>query len=263
MKKIDLKFSKEHLTHHLFNGNSLEILPKLSEKSIDLLLSDPPFNISQNIVIKRDQCVDYNLNFGEWDEEKIFPEDWIPSVVPLMKETGVLATFTGKRLAERTMETLEREGCFVRILGPWITPEYCPMFRAKTWASATNMFVIATMTKKNIHHFASNLKQHPDYILVPHQSSLQYHRERIKYAHPTLKPRRVIEELMKYWSFEGDVVLDCFSGVNTTSFVAERLGRNSIAIERDPTYYGRGKARLENMAANTKLFNQKSIIVEH
>ena len=259
----ELSFSEEYLTHHLFNGNSLEVLPQLPKKSIDLLLSDPPFNISQNIVIKRDQCVDYNLNFGEWDEEKIFPEDWIPMIVPLMKETGVLITFTGKRLAERTMETLEREGCFVRILGPWITPEFCPVFRAKTWASATNMFVIATMTKKNIHHFASNLKQHPDYVLVPHQSSLQYHRERIKYAHPTLKPRRVIEELMKYWSFEKDVVLDCFSGVNTTSFVAERLGRNSIAIERDQTYYGRGKARLENAIANTKLFNPKSEIVEH
>lgn len=203
------------------------------------------------------------LVHNSWDQEKIFPEDWIPLVVPLMKKTGVLITFTGKRLAERTMETLEREGCFIRILGPWITPEYCPVFRAKTWASATNMFVIATMTKKNIHHFASNLKQHPDYILVPHQGVLQYHREREKWGHPTQKPRRVIEELMKYWSFERDVILDCFSGVNTTGFIAERLGRNSIAIERDQIYYGQGKIRLENAIANTKLFNQKSKIVEH
>ncbi|MCK4259647.1 MAG: site-specific DNA-methyltransferase [Halanaerobiales bacterium] len=261
---MQLKFTKKYLTHHLFNEDCLSLLPKLPKGKIDLILTDPPFCISQNTIIKRDDCVDYNLDFGDWDNNKVFPEDWIPLVVPLMKQdTGVIITFTGKRLAERTIQALEKEGCYYRILGSWFSPSFCPMFRAKTWASATNMFVIATMQKKNIHHFASNLKQHPDYILVPVQGALQYNKERTKYPHQCMKPRRVIEELMKYWSWEGDVVLDLFSGVSTTSLIAEILMRNSISIERDSEYYNTGKERLKNQVNNTKLFNLKSKIVEH
>jgi site-specific DNA-methyltransferase (adenine-specific) len=54
--------------------------------------------------------------------------------------------------------------------------------------------------------------------------------------HPTQKPIKLLERIIKASSNEGDTVLDPFSGTFTTSFTAKKLNRKSIGIEIDETY---------------------------
>jgi site-specific DNA-methyltransferase (cytosine-N4-specific) len=54
--------------------------------------------------------------------------------------------------------------------------------------------------------------------------------------HPALMPELLVEFFVKFLSDPGDLVLDPFAGSNTTGAVAERLGREWIGIEADPTY---------------------------
>lgn len=58
------------------------------------------------------------------------------------------------------------------------------------------------------------------------------------------KPQRLIERLVQASSNRGDLVLDPFAGVGTCSVVCQALGRNCIAIERDPEMVEVARSRL-------------------
>jgi site-specific DNA-methyltransferase (adenine-specific) len=63
--------------------------------------------------------------------------------------------------------------------------------------------------------------------------------------HPTQKPEKLLERIIKASSNEGDIVLDPFSGTFTTCKVAKQLNRKSIGIEIQEEYYKIGLRRLE------------------
>jgi DNA modification methylase len=55
--------------------------------------------------------------------------------------------------------------------------------------------------------------------------------------HETVKPYEVVRRPIEHASARGDLVLDPFAGSGTTCAVAKSLGRRYIGIERDPDYY--------------------------
>ena len=55
--------------------------------------------------------------------------------------------------------------------------------------------------------------------------------------HPAPYPRKLADRLIRMFSFVGDTVLDPFMGTGTTSMAAALVGRNSIGIEVEPTYF--------------------------
>ena len=65
-------------------------------------------------------------------------------------------------------------------------------------------------------------------------------------AHPTQKPKKVIEHLMKIFTNEKDLILDCFAGSGTLAEVADDMKRSSINIESDQGYFDIMKTRLKN-----------------
>jgi len=69
-------------------------------------------------------------------------------------------------------------------------------------------------------------------------------------AHPAPFPVELAERLIRMFSFVGDTVLDPFLGTGTTSAAAARWGRNSIGVELDPHYFEMGVARLANSTAD-------------
>lgn len=61
--------------------------------------------------------------------------------------------------------------------------------------------------------------------------------------HPARMPEMIPEYFIKFLTKEDDIVLDCFSGSNTTGKCAENLGRRWISIEADKDYYMGSKYR--------------------
>ena len=57
-----------------------------------------------------------------------------------------------------------------------------------------------------------------------------------KFQHPTIKPLKQIEVMIKSTTNRDDMILDIFSGSGTTSVSAKILGRSSIALEKDENY---------------------------
>lgn len=57
-------------------------------------------------------------------------------------------------------------------------------------------------------------------------------------GHPAAFPVDLAERVVRYYSFEGDVVLDPFAGSGTTGVAAARLGRRFVLCENNPQYAG-------------------------
>ena len=73
-------------------------------------------------------------------------------------------------------------------------------------------------------------------------------------VHPTQKPVKILEHIIKIASNKGDVVFDPFMGVGSTGVVALNLGRKFIGIEIDERYFKAAEKRLKNTASKLRLF---------
>lgn len=74
-----------------------------------------------------------------------------------------------------------------------------------------------------------------------------------KFKHPTIKPLKIIKNLIINSSKEEDIVLDCFSGSGTTCVAAKELNRQYIGIEVDPEYHKISVDRLNGILANGQM----------
>jgi len=216
----------------LYCGDALEVLKKLPDESVDLILTDPPYNVSKpghDIVDTRSEARrKIKLDFGEWDHGVVKWRDFIDDFVRLLKPTGVLVMFYDQLEIGCVGKYLQEEHGFqVRHIGVWVKTNPVPQMRKVKWQNALEFFLIATKNHGTGHHFNYKLGQSPCYFI---------HSVSFKHYHPAQKPKPLIEWIMKYWSFQGDLVLDPFAGAGTTLVVAEELGRRWIGIEINEEY---------------------------
>tara|TARA_R100000081_G_scaffold33617_1_gene15431 strand:- start:221 stop:601 length:381 start_codon:yes stop_codon:yes gene_type:complete len=71
-----------------------------------------------------------------------------------------------------------------------------------------------------------------------------------KGLHPTQKPVRLMEYLIKTYTNEGDTVLDNTMGSGTTGVACMNIGRNFIGIESDQKYFETARTRINNPLTN-------------
>jgi len=223
----------------LYKGDAMKILDELKDElynRVDLILTDPPYNISQKgKVLKRNgkwKAKDIILDFGEWDYNKLTPYEWIPKVYDLLTDNGILIFFYNKMEISCIAKWLEEElDMKVRHIGAMIKTNPTPQMVSKSkWANGTELFIIATKNKGQGHHFNWKMGHHADYIVTSVASGKE------RYPHPTQKPQTAIAVLLKYWSFENDLVLDPFAGTGTTLYVAEKMKRRWVGIEINEEY---------------------------
>ena len=90
-----------------------------------------------------------------------------------------------------------------------------------------------------------NLRSHPDPDAVERSRILgEYDKTNVwditpsnHALHPAVFPDELVSRVLRYYSFEGDCVLDPFAGTGTVGRVANAMGRRFILIEKQPDYY--------------------------
>ncbi len=78
-------------------------------------------------------------------------------------------------------------------------------------------------------------------------------------GHPAVFPEALAERVIKLFSFSGDVVLDPFNGVGTTTAVAARLNRRALGIDIDPGYCSTAMERLDKEKQAAKKGRQATL----
>ncbi len=229
--------------NQVITGNCLDVMRQFPDGSIDLLPTDPPYNISNPTKIVRSggkfgRARTINLDFGDWDHGVIEPKDWVPLAVEKLKPCGVFVSLYNKRYISHLCDLLEELGLTIRHVGGWHKQNPAPQARKVKWQNALELFVIATMNKGTGHHYNYEEGQHHDVITTP----ICQGNERLD--HPTQKPLRMVDPIIRWWSFPGDIVLDPFCGTGTFLVKAKQLGRRYIGIDSSGEYCGMSRLRL-------------------
>ena len=175
-----------------------------------------------------------------------FTYAWAKECIRLLKSGGNFVSWFDKAKVSYLWDFLEDNGMKGHSILTQVIQNPVPQARKVKFMQATYSMVWAS--KKGVRHtFNYQLGQHPDYIVVPICSG----KERIRDAennaiHPTQKPIKVMEWLIKYLSKENDVVLDPFLGTGTTAVACIKLNRKFIGIEIDKYFCQQAKKRVND-----------------
>ncbi|MDR0991427.1 MAG: site-specific DNA-methyltransferase [Ruminococcus sp.] len=230
----------------IIHGNCLDIMKSLESDSVDLVVTDPPYNLQKNYGNESD-----NKTRDEYIE---FTRKWVSEAKRLLKPTGTMYVFMGVRYISYLYEILEQE--LNLEFNSWITWYYTQGI-GKTKGFSPRHDDILMFSKTN--DFKFNL----DNVRVPQKYYRSVNNMRganpgnvwefshIHYCqsnrqnHPTQKPEALYERMILASSDEDDMVLDPFAGSGTALRVCQQLNRNCIGIEVNEEYVQMTKNRLE------------------
>lgn len=220
-------------------GDGIDGSAKLDARSVDLLLTDPPYNISNPYTCEsqvprrlRKDGRDFIMprgHFGQWDYQ-FSPLDWTTTVLPKVRGWAVI--FCAQEQIGEYSEIL-RTHKFVAVgTLVWQKTNPVPFNHEYKPINAWEALVIGKRpgTKFNgsvVHNVF--LYKSPS----PH--------ERI---HPTQKPAGLISQFIELFSDPGDFILDPFAGSATTVVAAMGLQRKILAFENDPALFQAASKRI-------------------
>ena len=96
-------------------ADCLEVMKTFPDQSIDMILTDPPYNISSSFKVSRGKTGKYRgkdltYDYGEWDHSSILPANWIPPTIRLLKGNGVFVSLYGNLKIQEVIEILQESG---------------------------------------------------------------------------------------------------------------------------------------------------------
>ena len=251
-------YSMKYL-NQVIHGDCLDILPKLPEKSVDMIFADPPYNlqlskkqlkIGKRIVKGVKEDWDKFNSFQEYDK---FTRDWLSECKRVLKDNGTLWVMGSYHNIFRVGKILQDLGYWILNDVIWIKNNPMPNFLGTRFCNAHETLVWAGKSKSSKYTFNYQLmKQFNEGKQMRSDWYLPICRgkERIKIdgkkAHPTQKPEELLKRVILASTNESDVVLAPFCGSGTTLKVAKDLNRNYVGIEKNINYSNIIKERLRN-----------------
>lgn len=220
----------------IYKGDCLEGMENIDNDSIDLVLTDPPYNISMDNNFST--MGRKGIDFGEWDKNFNITS-WIETALLKLKKGGTIIIFNGwKNLGEIAKE-LERNGAIVKDMIRWEKSNPMPRNRDRRYICDFECAIVAV--KKGKPWVFNRLNDNYDRakMTYPIVSGKE------KTGHTTQKPVKLFEELIRRHSNENSVVLDPFIGSGTTAIASMNTNRNFIGFELENDYYKMSLQRIE------------------
>ena len=236
---------------NLYNDDCLKILPRIPDKSIDLILTDPP----------------YGTTACKWDSIIPFDPMW-KELKRIIKDNGCIALFGQDKFTANLIFSNIKEHKYNLIWNKYLTsgylnankmplrshedivifynkqPTYNPQ---KTLGNKNHSFGNKDKPETNMaygkHIYKDNSEnlgnlKHPKSILnfkAIHTS---------KRKHTSEKPIPLLEYLIKTYTNENDTVLDFAMGSGSTGVACKNLNRKFIGIEKENKYFDIAKQRI-------------------
>lgn len=226
----------------VINGDCLEELPKLEPNSIDMILTDLPYGVTARN--NWDSMIPMHVLWNMWNRIK---HETTPTV---LTSTQPFTT----TVINSNIDNFKYEWIWVKNRGsgflnakkqPMRHHEQISIFYDKQCCYNPQMIEGEPYIKNNVSRKTST--NYGDYV-VPDQvinktgdrypkTTLNITNSNYKSLHPTQKPVKLFEYLIKTYTNEGDTVLDCCAGSGTTGEACINTDRNYILIEKEKRYY--------------------------
>lgn len=234
----------------IYCRDCLEIMKEMPDKSIDLVLTDPPyFNQPSCPINTRPNKTILDLRVGEWD---IFKSDedflsWIYKAIDLliqkMRENSSIYLFSNDRYLSYIRHYLKDKNLQYASTITWHKTNPAPRYVRKAMFISSTEFICFAYKGKPTFNFQDFREMH-NFI----ETGLVQGIQRTK--HKTQKPLDLIKRYIKVSSNKEDLILDPFLGSGTTLIACKELSRKGIGIEINKEYCNMAIQRLKNTIPN-------------
>ena len=234
------------------NGDVLKMLEFVPDNFADLIIIDPPYNLTKNF-----NGFKFNSRSDESFDEYL--ETWFPQVCKKIKPNGSLYMCGDWKCTSSLQRAIEKE---LSILNRITWQREKGRGAKSNWKNGMEDIWFAVKNPKDYYFDVESVKMKRK-VIAPYKvdgkpkdwDQSEDGNFRITYPsnfwddisipfwsmpentdHPTQKPEKLYAKLILASSKPGDIVFDPFLGSGTTSVVAKKLGRNYCGIEMNQEY---------------------------
>lgn len=243
----------------VLNIDALEGIKMLPDLSIDLIIADPPYGLGKDYGNDSDKKT--SSEFLEWTQQ------WLDLAIPKLKQNGSLYIFTTWRYSPEIFVFLKSRLIMINEI---IWDRKVPSMGGSTRKFSSVHDTIGFFVKSKNYYF--NI----DSVRIPYDEQTKKARTRPIFVgkkwlevgcnpkdvwpisrlhrihperedHPTQKPLKIIERMVKVSCPEDGIVLDPFAGSGTTVAACIKNQRHYITFEINPKYYEMVLRRIERV----------------
>ena len=249
-------FCSDDQRFKLLRGDCLAILPQLPAESVDLIFADPPYFLSNGGVT----CVSgkmVSVNKGHWDVSRgiaqihEFNRRWLAACQRVLKPDGSIFVSGTRHVIFSVGFAMQQLGFKMLNDIAWFKVTPPPNLSCRYFTHATETIIWSARDARSKHYFAyQSMKAENE---GKQMQSLWALRPPLKAEkrfgkHPTQKPLKLLERIVRAASPEDALVLDPFAGSSTTGIAAARLGRRYVGVELEPQYLDLAVQRFHDLA---------------
>lgn len=224
----------------------LDFLKMVSTGDADLVLTDPPYDISKETGFSNGKetgrDVDrfrISMDFGHWDHGCECLEPAVKESFRILRKGGSIVCFYDVWKITVLKSIMEQAGFSQMRLIQWNKTNPVPInSKINYLTNAKEYAVTGVKGGRPVFHseYDSGMYSHP----------ICHAKDRF---HPTQKPLALIKELLAKHSDPDSLVVDCFSGSGTTAHACFESGRRFAGCELDEGYWQKSVERLRNAGA--------------
>jgi len=250
-----------HTCHAVFTADCLDVMRKLPDNSVQLIVCDPP----------------YNILMADWDKHADYiswATEWLLEARRVLAESGNFVIFGGLQYQGEAgsgdllsiIAEVRRKQLFNMVnLIIWNYPNgmgaqrfFANRHEEIVWFTKTTKYyfdldsVREPFDEETKRLYMKDKRLRADSVEKGRNPTNVWRFTRLngnaleRVGHPTQKPIAVIDRIIKSMSYEGSVVLDFFAGSAVSTRVAIELGRHSISTDREPIIADYFAKHLEN-----------------
>ena len=218
----------------LRNINCMKLMSKMKDKTVDLLLTDPPYGMDYQSNSKKEKHKKI-----EGDKDLEWLPAWVSEVARVTKEDAHLYIWCSWHKVDVFKTELEKH-FKIKNLILW-SKGGGGMGDLKGGYACSHELCFFINKGKDLKG-----KRESDVITKAYRTGNVYH--------PTQKPVNLMAYFIEKSSNKNDLVLDCFSGSGSTAIACHQTGRRFIGAELDKEFYDVSMKRIKEVTSQTTLF---------
>ena len=267
----------------IYNMSCLDGMREMEDNSVDIIVADPPYNLSKGARWKWDNSVELKGMGGNWNKVMVDWDDmtleeywsftvaWLGEAKRILKPTGsmwIFGTYHNIGIINVILQMQEIEMINEII---WYKRNAFPNLSGRRiTASHENILWCHKGNKKREYYFDYEYSKNGDFtgdgLKGPGKQmrtvwDIRNNKDKseLKYGkHPTQKPIRILKRMIKLSSKEGDIMLTPFAGSGSECVAAKMCGREYIGFEVDKAYCEIAEERLRHVELNEDSLGQLS-----
>ncbi len=248
---MDSKFSEKPF--YLVNIDCIQALKELPNDSVNLVLTDPPYNLGLFMKRRATNLKAMRPNYfgaAGWDDLEF--DEWMKSMDSLFKECARVSKVGASMIVfmsiikvETIINLATKYGFYYKTTGIWHKLNPMPRNMNLHFINSTETWIYF-IYKKHTGTFNNDGKVVHDFF----ETSVTPAGEKKFGKHPTQKPVALMEKFVTLLSNEGDIVLDPFMGVGSTGEAALKHNRKFIGVDSVLEYCEIAERRLSALCQN-------------